>query len=543
MGAAADVLRALNAGEPRDTLLSRVARHTCTLVRTDSCSVMLLDGDRLVLRAGHALTSRYRDGLEARAPLLVHPRGDESDLPAAQAVRERRTVVLRDVTATDIRWPWRELALAEGIRSVLAVPLGDAGVLVGYTSRVRDFAPDELAAAELMAQYAGTVLTTAELRTAQQETIRRLEWVEAQDRKLVRLLLDDAGLDAVLEALAGALAASVTLEAPEGTVLGRAGPELVGVPPSARAGRALRRALATVDDRRTMVRAPVGRGARAWVAPIVVGNELAARLWVGRPEGGEDADRAVIERFSLLVALELLKRRRAAETELRLTRDLAVELVSGTSDERSLLDRARALHHDLERPHTLVLMPAGSEVGGRLGRSLLRGEHEGALLVLVAGEDRARIATAVRDVAGTVVIGPTVRTTGAYPAAWRMTRTAAALADAPGVVDLERLGVAALLLETGTPHGLCRLADDRLGPLEEHDRARGTALVATLRAWVRSGCSTADTARALHLHPHTVAYRLRRIAELGDTDPRRQEGLFELQAALMVRSVQRASGS
>ena len=65
MTAAADILRALNADEPREALLSRIARHTCALVRTDSCSVMLLDatGERLVLTAGHALTERYRRDL------------------------------------------------------------------------------------------------------------------------------------------------------------------------------------------------------------------------------------------------------------------------------------------------------------------------------------------------------------------------------------------------------------------------------------------------------------------------------------------------
>ena len=292
MTAAADILRALNADEPREALLSRIARHTCALVRTDSCSVMLLDdtGERLVLTAGHALTERYRRDLEQQAPLLVHPSGRESDLPAARAVRERRTVVLRDVGATDVTWPWRELALTEGIRSLLAVPLGGldgrdlAGVLVGYTGHVRDLAPDELAAAELMAQYAGTVLRTAELRAAEQATIRRLERAEQQDRELMRLLLDDAGLDGVLDALAAALDASVTLETPEGSPLGRAGPEMAGVPPVARS-RALRRTLAAADGDRTMVQAPLGGSAWAWVVPIAVAGELAARLWVARVDG------------------------------------------------------------------------------------------------------------------------------------------------------------------------------------------------------------------------------------------------------------------
>lgn len=111
------------------------------------------------------------------------------------------------------------------------------------------------------------------------------------------------------------------------------------------------------------------------------------------------------------------------------------------------------------------------------------------------------------------------------------------------MIDLDRLGVAGMLLETGTPDGLRRLADRRLGALEEHDRTRAGELVHTLRAWLGTGCSTTATARALHLHPHTVSYRLRRVAALTGTDPRETDGVFELQVALMVRDVQRAAGA
>lgn len=587
MAAAADVLRALNADEPRDALLARVARHTCELARVERCSVMLLDdgGERLVVRAGHALTEHYLQDLDAAHPLLVHPADRASDLPAAQAVRERRTVLLPDVTATDTLQPWRELVRSEGIRSVLAVPLGDgdgddpvAGVLVGYTTSVRQFGADELALAELMAQYAATVLKTAELRDAEQRTIadllrerERREWAEQQDRNVMRLLLDDAGLDGVLDALAGALDAAVALEAVDGTVLGRAGTATPGVPPpaAARTGRALARALSTVDDDRRAVRLRPARGQRAWVVPVAVADELAARLWVSRPDPGAGADtaadtewpdRPVIERFSLLVALELLKRRRAVETELRLTRDLAVELVSGTGDERSLLDRARALGHDLSRPHTVVLVPVRpatppSETAGlvagltaRLGVRPLAGEHDGALVVLVPGAASGRGALAaalpaLADARGPIVLGRTVSEVAEYPVAWRTVRTAHRLAPGTGVVDLDRLGVAGMLLETGTPDGLRRLADRRLGALEEHERTRAGELVHTLRAWLRTGCSTTATARALHLHPHTVSYRLRRVAALTGTDPRETEGVFELQVALMVRDVQGAAGT
>ena len=88
----------------------------------------------------------------------------------------------------------------------------------------------------------------------------------------------------MLDALAGALGASVSLEALDGTILGRAGTQAAGVPPpaEARSRRTLARALSTVDDDRRAVRLRPARGQRAWVVPVAVADELAARLWVSR---------------------------------------------------------------------------------------------------------------------------------------------------------------------------------------------------------------------------------------------------------------------
>ncbi|WP_024933986.1 helix-turn-helix domain-containing protein [Actinomadura welshii] len=604
MNAAADVLRALNADESLESLLGRIARHTCALARFDSCSVMLLDdsGERLVARASHALTEGYRHELDTLRALRVNPATHEFDVPATQAVRERRTVVLSDVRELDANSPWLSAVHLEGIKSILAVPLGAdegcTGVLVGYTRRIRRFGASELALAELMAQYAAIVLKTAALREAEQRTIARLqetnaqltaavenlrqergrrEWAEEQDRRLVRLLVDDVGLDGVLEALAKALEASVMVEIPEdGAVLGQArGPRDEAWPTARNRSERDVRLLAEMDEQRVPVHVDLD-DAVAWVVPVATAGEVVARLWVirSRETTGTDVGllvRPVIERFSLLVALELLKRRYAIDTELRLTRDLAVELVTGSGSERDLAERARVLGHDLSRPHTVVLIPLadGSGVSGgrrgaavaraqltaRLAEPVLVGEHEGALVTLVPGapDNRPALASALADLAVAhgaprrpTVIGPTVHAVADYPSAWRMLRGAAALAGERGsasVFDLDDLGVAVLLLEAGTPDSLRGLADRRLGPVEEHDASRETNLAETLRVWLRMGCSTAEAARALHVHPHTIGYRLRRVAELTGLDPQHQEDVFELRVAVMVREVQRAGGA
>lgn len=65
--------------------------------------------------------------------------------------------------------------------------------------------------------------------------------------------------------------------------------------------------------------------------------------------------------------------------------------------------------------------------------------------------------------------------------------------------------------------------------LRKHDRSG--ALTETLRAYLESG-SVPDTARAVVVHPNTVVYRLRRVAELTGLDPR-----IPNQAAILVLAI------
>lgn len=57
-----------------------------------------------------------------------------------------------------------------------------------------------------------------------------------------------------------------------------------------------------------------------------------------------------------------------------------------------------------------------------------------------------------------------------------------------------------------------------------YDRRRGTHLLETRRQWLRSGCSTAETARVLFLERQSMHSRLTRIFELIGGDPRGRRG-------------------
>jgi DNA-binding PucR family transcriptional regulator len=63
--------------------------------------------------------------------------------------------------------------------------------------------------------------------------------------------------------------------------------------------------------------------------------------------------------------------------------------------------------------------------------------------------------------------------------------------------------------------------------------AKGT-LIETLSAYFHHGSSMEATARALFVHPNTVRYRLRQVAELSGHSPSEPRDAFTLQIALVL---------
>lgn len=131
---------------------------------------------------------------------------------------------------------------------------------------------------------------------------------------------------------------------------------------------------------------------------------------------------------------------------------------------------------------------------------------------------------------------------------------AVAVADAAGVpaAATRTAEIVDLVRATGRPPGLYRLADvlldyqlsrpspalpalaARLEPLTPKPE-----LLATLRTYLELGRDRRAAAAALHVHPNTVDYRLRRISELTGLSANRAEDLGDLHASLVARQVLR----
>jgi sugar diacid utilization regulator/GAF domain-containing protein len=565
------IARAVNEAQSLDSILTTVAERACALIGFDYCAVMLADadGERVTLAGYHGLSRDYITMVSDEGALAVHPLDRSLDSPAGRALRDQVTVTVSDTAAALDYGRLSTLAPTQGYRSLLATPLRNSqdcmGILVGYLAEPHEFDALHVELAELLADQTAIAIRTAELRASQQETIAELrqhravrDWADQQHRRLMNLLLDDIGLDGLVDALADILAGSVLVEDDKGVILARSSERDFRVGPEDGVSLSPLEAPTSYEVVSVASQTPV------WVAPVMVGTELAGRLWVSTAHGDlGPGQRTLVERFSVVAALEVVKRRHVLEVEERLSGDLLDDLLrpEGIAHPRPLLDRAAALGHDLSKPHWLALLtfhdqrPVTSATQRMVGEAArvvmaLSGRHENNVVLLIPHTSDplralARVHAAVaRDSAPVKVsalLSSNVDEIGDYARVYALAEGAARLrrmSGAGALIDLRSLGVTSLLLISGTvDRSLRDFAVDLLEPVRSHDERRRTDLLVTLRAWLDCGFSTAATATRLTVHVNTVSYRIARIQELLGRDLGRPDTRLELQLACDVAEV------
>jgi hypothetical protein len=108
-----------------------------------------------------------------------------------------------------------------------------------------------------------------------------------------------------------------------------------------------------------------------------------------------------------------------------------------------------------------------------------------------------------------------------------------AIEDSGGLLLAERHKLSLLL---GVDRRLARdVADSALEPLEGETELSRERLGSTLDAWLRHRGRTEAVAKALHVHPQTVRYRLTRLRELFGARLDDPDARFELELALRAR--------
>lgn len=151
------------------------------------------------------------------------------------------------------------------------------------------------------------------------------------------------------------------------------------------------------------------------------------------------------------------------------------------------------------------------------------------------GEARARamVADLSESLDARVYAGAEIATRGEIKAAASLAEdvldVAVGIGARPGTYVLSDVVIPYQLTRPGPARALL---ERRLAFLDDHPEWE-----TTLRAYVRHGSDRRATAAELHLHPNTVDYRLRRIAEACGVDPTAASQRAVMYAALCVRDL------
>jgi sugar diacid utilization regulator len=225
---------------------------------------------------------------------------------------------------------------------------------------------------------------------------------------------------------------------------------------------------------------------------------------------------------------------------------LVVDTLLRGGDDESLPSRAAALGWASMSPVAVVLgsppdaepemvLDALQRAARHASIEVLAGVHGDQLIVVIGGaaDPMAAAATLLPEFgAGPVVVGPAAPDLGS---AGRSARAAVAgLRAAPGWPAAPRPVPADELLPeralAGDEEARAALVGEVYRPL----RDAGVALLDTVVAYAESGGGLEATARLLFVHPNTVRYRLRRVADVCGWAPSEPRGLFTLQIAVVL---------
>lgn len=226
---------------------------------------------------------------------------------------------------------------------------------------------------------------------------------------------------------------------------------------------------------------------------------------------------------------------------------LVVDAVLRAEPDESLLSRANALGWNSldgvavvtgaapERKSDTDVFEGVRRVARAAGADALCATQGERLVVVLGGVDDALAGArlVVNFFApGAVVVGPVTSGLGTAHVSARAAlsghRACAGWPDAPRPVrSVDLLAERAL---AGDDHARRHLVESVHRALAEPRRALGD----TLTAWFEAGQSTEATARALFLHPNTVRYRLRQVAELTGLTPNAPHDAFTLRVALVL---------
>jgi sugar diacid utilization regulator len=407
------------------------------------------------------------------------------------------------------------------------------------------------------------------------DTDSRLDRENAALRELVTvyrylsgLALQDADLAGVVQLISDRMTATVAVITQLMDVLTAAAPGVTADKAAAavrehvvhpRLGQVLR---ASRLSQRALRLPNVGGTPAIIVAPILVGDEVPSYLITIDPADnifGEDMSLLVTEHAATICGVILGRERVVAAAARRVRDDLVEGLLLGRGRDQADTSRwAAHLGYDPARDHNVMAVafdlpaaaanPSAADAAAQRQRIWESIEHfvatrapdaivsarESEVVIVTAAPDEpgpaamdarrlahaclARLAELFPSAKVVIGIGGTCRdpreVARSYAQAQRTTQTLRRLGRAGTASAFGDLGILRLLLQVPDLAELRSFAADVLGKLAVHEQEHKSEYLTTLACYFRENNSPQRASRILHVHPNTVAYRVKRIEEI-----------------------------
>jgi purine catabolism regulator len=393
------------------------------------------------------------------------------------------------------------------------------------------------------------------------EQYRVLQRGIAVQRRLERLVLEERGLEEIVATIASAVGGTVAILNGRGERM--AGRQFRRELSAEAVGAIRKEALSHISDGHPFVPSHPSVAGRALAHPVISPGGGPPQAWVVivRDSGGlGDFERLILQQAVAVVALELMRRRVARETERRLAGDVLAGVLGGRLEASELrrrlepfgigdeaavlvfaLDDPSAGEPILERALAADACPAVVAPHTSGGRELL--------CAVIDAADRDPIDVALDARKALTAERGAVRAAASRPAppeelrrSFHEARCAleATAFDGSGGSDVASwrdLGAFTLLLSVQDDEALKLYCDSVLGPIENGDDEYGGELLRSLEAFIEQNGQWERAAREVYCHRHTLRYRMRKVEELTGRNLSRANDRIEFWLALRAREL------
>jgi purine catabolism regulator len=281
-----------------------------------------------------------------------------------------------------------------------------------------------------------------------------------------------------------------------------------------------------------------------YVLPVTGPRGTAGYILALESQAAAPAGVSVVQHIATVAALQLSMRAHEREMLRREGAETLAEMLQGLLDQAVVARRLAASGFTPGRGLLLAIVRpgrdaaddsvAGALAAARLPCLILRQQDE--LFVLVHDDQAARaaLAAAVDATAGLSRPFPADRplAVARREAQWALARASEAGRAQVSYGD-DRTG-RWLTSETADLHALVRQV---LGAVIDYDEAHAGDLVTSVRVWLEHNRQTERAAQALHVHPNTLLYRVRRFEQISGRSLASTESLAEVWLALRTTAV------